>query len=197
MEYLYLLRNNNCCYLDALFLHARAHDLDEGGLLSLAFTVALVTVVLLIKGKRPKDILETIKEKEIPDILVTFILIGATFIGLWLTIRVTGLFAKNYIFHEGYLYTPYEILEILSYILLTRLCFTLFRTFEKIKTYKSPKKLVDTTIQAVLISIITLLPKYEDIDLIFLIGFWGFVFVLLCMAILLVSLTFVRVRIEE
>lgn len=180
--------------------------LDKGGLLSLAFTVALLIVLPLIMGKRPKDAIKLLKKSGVPSSFIMCILIGVASIGLWLSVRNIGLLVRHYLFEEKYLYSHYEILDLVAYALATQLCFTLFKTvkataeapLQELPTSRFLRGIVDTAIQAVLIAIIVMLPRYGDERLLGIIGdYLGYVSILLCMALTLVLLVLARKYIKE
>jgi len=60
------------------------------------------------------------------------------------------------------------------------------------------KYIINAAMQAILIGIITLLPNYGNVNLLNIVGgTYGFVSILVSMAILLVALVFVRERIKK
>jgi len=136
----------------------------------------------------------------VPSALIVTVLTGAMVVALWLTLRVIGLFLCRYLFEQSYIYTHYQIFEILSYILATNLCFTLFKSVRE-PSKEEPtriKYIINAAMQAILIGIITLLPNYGNVNLLNIVGgTYGFVSILVSMAILLVALVFVRERIKK
>ena len=70
--------------------------------------------------------------------------------------RVAGLYILRYLFIENYSYNQYEILELISYILIVNLCFNLTKNLRKITKVKD---VASAAIQALLIGLIVFVPK--------------------------------------
>ena len=172
-------------------------ELDLGGLVSLLFTIAiLVVVVVWSKDKRPKDIKPFFRKLDSYTAFTWTILIVAGIIGLWLSVRVVGLYAKNYLFEENYIYIPYEILTIVAYALATNLCFNFAETLT-LKSEERPRRIIGVAIQAVLVAVIKFLNVYRDqrdTSLFRFIGAFGFATMLIGMVITVLLLLFARLK---
>jgi len=183
--------------------------MDYEGLGSLLFTIFALILFLLFKGKRPKDIKPFFEKLDAPYALSWSILIVAGTIALWLSIRVIGLYAlRYYLLTDKYNYTQFEIFRIVAYALATNLCFTLAENLKEkgknenqhMTEAQKTKRIIESTIQTVLIGIIIFLPTYGDRregSLFLSIGFEGFVSILISMAITALLLALVRQRIKE
>ena len=179
-------------------------DVDRQGFLSLAFVIALITVFSFVTNKSLKDLVNLLKNVNFTYGLPLILLAGITFFGFWLTVRLVGYFAYNYLFNDGFNYTQYQIFQMVSFILATRLCLTLFETIKKDATAKNEDKhlirtgYLDTAIQAVIISIITVLPNYGNSDILARFGdtqtnrFLGFLFLLITLVMMLLILLYAR-----
>jgi hypothetical protein len=146
------------------------------------------------KDGRWKHVSDFIAELNAPSI----VLIGVGIIALWLSVRVVLLFSLRYLTAENYVYNQYEIFYMIAYALAARLCFTLQTSIRGEDGKKRIAQVVNAVMQAILIGIITLLPRYEDPILgLKLGGPSGFVSVLLSMAITLALLMYVIRRLDE
>ncbi len=142
------------------------HAWDINGLITSGFTLGIV-VALLVKSHRNKreSINESLSDKNrnLKDSMKKYTMelafIAILFIAVWLGTRTLLLFIHRYLLEEGYVYTQYEILDLIAYALTINLVFTLLK---KIPEEIELKQIVDTAIQSVLIGIIVLLPKYGD-----------------------------------
>jgi hypothetical protein len=151
-------------------------DIDWGGVSSL-----FMLILIIVFFRLDQEILNKLK----PDyhdnfwniIIIFFVLAG--FISLWYALRTFGLFVKNSLIiqpatFDPFVYTTSQIFVILGFILTTNLCFTLARTFKKIGAKPKEKKdieplkkdsvpyLSEAIIQAVIIGLITFVPRYSD-----------------------------------
>jgi len=172
-------------------------EIDKGGLLSLAFTIALTTILPLIMGKRPEDAKTFFNGLDVRSGIIVLILIGAAFVALWLSVRTVALYAlRRYLLTEEYGYTPYQIFEVLSPILASHLCFTIAKTVkETAKGSDSLPRTVNVAIQAFFIGIITILPKYgSETFPITTEGVFGYVSILLTMGVIFTLLIFLKAR---
>lgn len=172
-------------------------EIDKGGLLSLAFTIALATILPLIMGKRPKDAKMFFNGLDAPSGIIVLILMGTAFVALWLSVRIVALYAlRRYLLTERYGYNPYQILETLSSILACHLCFTIAKTVkETAKGSDILPRTVNVAIQAFFIGIITILPKYGGTTFpITTEGVFSYVCILLTMGVIFVLLIFLKAR---
>ena len=174
-------------------------NIDKGGLRSLAATIwSMISLLLLKSYFQNKGLREFIKEFfwfPTPSLVIMFVLLGAATVGMWLAIRKISLLAEFYLMREGYGYTYFDVLDVVAYVLAIRLCFTLFETIKEKERSRSILGMVDTGIQAFLISIIVLLPKYElfvGSNMVFSGGYLGFVSLLGILIIAVVALILVR-----
>lgn len=177
----------------------RNTNIDSGGLYSLIVAAAILLFYLIIRVHSIKDgkwkhVTDYVDELNAPSI----VLIGVGIIALWLSVRVCGLLSMKYLTVQNYPYNQYEIFNMIAYALAARLCFTLQASIRGEDGKKRMAQIVNAAMQAVLIGIITFLPKYDDSRLASQLGgAFGFVSVLLVMAITLVLLMYVTKRLDE
>jgi len=191
--------------------------MDQDGVITLVLTIAIGIVLAIIyvrkehrweerkengticyrKEKGFKGIWNVIeKDPNFPEkIIVVIPLIVVSFVALWLTIRVVGLYTlRRYLDPKDYVYATSNILEIVGYILSINLCLTLIRSRELPEILKA-------AIQSVLIGIITSVPSIGAVGgiIVFLTSGAGFQFALFMigMAATLIALVFVRRHIVE
>jgi len=96
------------------------------------------------------------------------------------------------LFSENYNYNQYQILELISYILIVNLCFGLIKTLRQ----KEPRLsgIASAAIQSVLIGVIVFLPKNSSYGFLIILqtyiqGVIGFLMISISIAVILVSLT--------
>ena len=140
-------------------------DFDFGGVVS--FIITLILIIIFYKRFwefLKKDILN---DTHFINNVLSLILVAIGLIAIWLSVRVSLLLCYNFLFINDYAYSQYQILNLISYLLMARLCFTIIKTTQhdlKIEDF------LDVTVQAVLIGIITFLPTYGNPSLLKLIG---------------------------
>jgi hypothetical protein len=141
-------------------------NLDAEGVLSLAVTAILLYVVCWkCYNKNPLKLISLLVVRSegnkisLSRTTIVMALAGAGLIAIWLVVRVVGLSIKNYLFIDNFQYAPYDILTIISYILIASLCFNLTRNIRESMLIKNVAK---ATIQALLITLIVLVPRYGD-----------------------------------
>jgi hypothetical protein len=177
-------------------------NIDNQGFLSLAFIIASITAYLFVTRKSPKEFVSTLKKVKISYGLPLLFLAGIIFVGFWLTARLIGFYFYKYLFKDGFYYTQYQIFEMISYILATRLCLTLFETIKKDALEEGHNNrfiksgYIDTAIQAVIIGIITVLPNYANSSILERLGstqdsqFLGFLALLITLVLILMLLLY-------
>lgn len=140
--------------------------LDLEGILSLVATAILLYLICWkCYHKNPLKLLPLLivrsegNKASLSRTTIVIALVGAGLIATWLVVRVVGLSVKNYLFIDNYQYAPYDILTIISYILIASLCFNLTRNIRESMLIKNVAK---ATIQALLITLIVLVPRYGD-----------------------------------
>ena len=173
--------------------------IDIGGIITSIVTVVFVILCLWIKGRRPKDIYDYLKACSTSGFIITCSLLATSVIAIWLTIRVGGVLVEN-LFTDNYHYTQYQILEVISYILVVNLCFSLIRTLREPKPKLSG--ITSAAIQSVLIGVIIFLPKSGSYDYLDILktqmqGVIGFLMISVSIAVILISLTILWNRIEK
>jgi hypothetical protein len=172
--------------------------LDKGGLESLFATVLVAVVWMYVGQKKLRSILVRARKNatSFPWILV---LVVTGFVGIWLSVRKLGLLVSQYLFVSGYGYTQYEIIDTIAFVLAARLCFSLAKTLGDVEQGKGKaiKQIIDATMQAVLIGLITILPRYGDSNLITQITINGYVLLLIGITITLAILSFLRQYVQE
>jgi len=190
--------------LSLLFLSFSSFDIDKQGFLSLAFAIALIRVFSFVSKKSLTDLVNLLKKVDLNYGLPLLFLAGIAFVGFWLTARIVGFYVYKYLFEDGFIYIQYQIFTMVSYVLATRLCLTLFRTIKKeaMATDDDNRLIktgyIDTAIQAVIISIITVLPNYANTDVLKYFGdtqdsrFLGFLFLLITLVLVLLLLLYAR-----
>jgi hypothetical protein len=100
--------------------------------------------------------------------IVTLILAIAALIAMWLVIRTIGLTIQKYIVEAtpiGNGYFASDIFYVLSFILTANLCFTLYRTLASSKDGDGEKGILNwivVPIQALIIGLVVILPRYND-----------------------------------
>lgn len=143
-------------------------NIDWGGFQSF---LGFIAIILFF---RIDDYVKT-EYKKIKDIdnftgfiILFFVIVG--FFGLWFALRYFGLILKNSLIplDSSFNYSPSEIFIMLGYVLTANLCFNLVKTFsdpdlvKKSGFKKTAPKLLETLIQAIMIGLITFIPRYAD-----------------------------------
>jgi len=168
---------------------------DPDGVITLGLTIAIGIVLTIVYVRKKKGIWNIIKEdSNFPEKAIVVIpLIVVSFVALWLTIRVVGLYTiRRYIETENYTYTAFDVLEILSYVLAIKLCLTLIQSREL-------KQIIEAAIQSVLIGVITTIPRIGAMGKEAFMGgaTTQFAFLMIAMAVILIALVFVRKHFVE
>jgi hypothetical protein len=126
--------------------------------------------------------------------LIIFLLLGVAIVALWLAVRVSGKFVIDYLTTNNY--TQYQILDLISYLLIANLSFSLIKNLkESAVPERAIRYIATATAQAVLIGIIIFIPKSSSVqDLNTLadrpMGVLGFFLVVLSLALILFVLVF-------
>jgi hypothetical protein len=173
--------------------------IDVGGIITSIFTLVFVIFCPLIVGRRPKGILNYLKDSSTYGFIITCSLLATSVIAIWLTIRAGGILIVN-LLTEDYLYSQYLILDLISYILVVNLCFGLIKTLRQ----KEPRLsgIASAAIQSVLIGVIVFLPKNNSYGFLYALqlynqGVIGFLMLSVSIAVILVSLTILWNRSEK
>jgi hypothetical protein len=173
--------------------------IDIEGIITAILTLVFVILCPMIIGRRWKDILNYLKDSSTYGFIVTCSLLATSVIAIWLTLRAGGLLVKN-LFIDKYPYTQYQILDLISYILVVNLCFSLIKTLRQ----KGPKLsgIASAAIQSALIGVIVFLPKNSSFDFLYTLqnypqGVIGFLMISVSIAVILVSLTILWNRSEK
>jgi hypothetical protein len=146
-------------------------SIDPDGVASLFL---LSAVILFLKLDR--DIRKTLKTpyKSLGNGIIIIFFMIAGIIALWFTIRTFGLIIRQSLFlipDSDFNYTTSQIFFLLGYLLAANLCFSLAKTFQEIEVKKDPIiKLLGAVIQAIIIGMITFIPRYADNSLVGVIG---------------------------
>jgi hypothetical protein len=173
--------------------------IDIEGVIAAIFTLVFVILCPLIIGRRPKDILNYLKDSSTYGFIITCALLATSVIAIWLTIRAGSVLIEN-LFTENYLYSQYLILDLISYILVVNLCFGLTKTLRQ----RIPRLsgIASAAIQSVLIGVIVFLPKNNSYDFLYILqvynqGVIGFLMLSVSIAVILISLTILWNRSEK
>lgn len=173
--------------------------IDIGGIIASIITLVFVICCPLIMGRRWKDIFEYLTDSSTYNFIVMCSLLVTSVIAIWLTIRAGGVLILN-LFTENYPYSQYQILDLISYILVVNLCFGLTKTLRQKETKLSG--IASAAIQSVLIGVIVFLPKSSSYDFLRALqvynqGVIGFLMISVSIAVILVSLTILWNRSEK
>jgi len=181
------------------FYYERSFAFDWGAL----WTLGLTGLILLV-CKFDKWVYERLKTCARERRLIILILVAIGLIGIWLTVRATTLYLRQNLLVEGFSYLSSDIFQILSFLVTANLSFTLVRAlWINDKGTKSTEEesdnaiegLADVIIQAIMVSLITLVPSYGNSEFLQRIGGpSNFVFILMAMTFAVLILVFVRQR---
>jgi hypothetical protein len=91
-------------------------------------------------------------------------------IAIWLTVRLFGIMILRYVIEPNYSFLVGDLFNLIGFILVANICFTLHTTFAKIKQESQGENadvrivrgLMSIPIQAVIIGLITILPRYGE-----------------------------------
>ncbi len=128
---------------------------------------------LAIVGKSDSEV----RKSSLGIVILALGIVGI--IGIWLTVRTIGLFVHRYIIEvmvnskpTFYPYFISDIFTMIGFILIANLCFTLLRTLrdvgnnanigEKGDPMVLVQDLITTPIQAIIIGLVTIIPRYGD-----------------------------------
>jgi hypothetical protein len=148
--------------------------LDVGSISALFATFAVVFLFGIDKEIRSKCKITIVRKGNNRNIfenslgIVALILAIVAVIAIWLVIRTIGLTIQKYTTEatpSGYGYLTSDIFYVLSFILTANLCFTLFRTLGNINDGDGEKGILDwitVPIQALIIGLVVILPRYND-----------------------------------
>jgi hypothetical protein len=179
---------------------------DYGSLAALTLTVSIVILLGIDKeiwrnsGISTSNLQNTnyFKDNNLRGLII--LALGVTaIVAIWLTIRASSISVFRYLIDSNYSFLVGDIFYILSFILITNICFTLHTTFAKIKQESSTqgehtdvrviRGLIGVPIQAVIIGLITILPRYSESGLTSVIGgIYGYVAVVAVLITVLVLL---------
>jgi hypothetical protein len=173
--------------------------IDFEGVITAILTLVFIICCPLIMGRRWKDILKYLKDSSTYDFIIMCSLLATSVIAIWLTIRAGGLLIKN-LFTENYPYTQYQILDLISYILIVNLCFGLIKTLRQKERKLSG--IASAAIQSVLIAVIVFLPRNSSKEFLgsaqeYMQGIMGFLMLSVSIAVILISLTIFWNRSEK
>ena len=169
---------------------------DIGGITSLIVTsvISVLLFIALRNGKKLDGSLSSVKNYVKGDnaalSIINFFLLVAAFIAIWLTVRSAMLYTWNYFLVEKYDYSQFEVLSIVSYALIANLCLSLIGN---LKQSGKIKYIISASMQAALIGLIVLLPRYGDSNLLNALneklnGVLGFISIALTISIILIIL---------
>jgi hypothetical protein len=193
--------------ISLLFPHVMSwiEVLDTGGFASL-----LVAIAFSLGLKIDESVWEQLHElKDNMWRVIILILALAGFFGVWLTLRVLGLYFTLYLSGAtpSYHYLASNIFSFISYALASNLCFSLVRTFSAIgrKELKEPKRindlvpeLLDTLLQAVLIGVLVFIPRFDDTTLLLAVGgIDHYLLILITLIATIVVLVYTRKRVRN
>jgi hypothetical protein len=166
---IFLLRNFGKVPLSVFGIHL---SLDYGGVSSLLATLVIVLFFRIDSEMRDTYKLAIVgkdKQKENSMGIVVLALGIAALIGIWLAIRTIGVFVNRYVGEQDYTYLTSDVFSIIGFILLANLCFTLQRTLVSARQQRI-QGLITAPIQAIIIGLITILPRYNDAGFLSTIG---------------------------
>lgn len=191
---------------------------DWGGIGSLLITLGFVLIFRIYEEAR-----EIYKKKYEDNLwrIVILALLLTGLVGIWQTIRAICYYFVLYVKNVSFYY-PSDIFGMLAFVLTANVCFTLYRVFdkmaraekdvelgldkmeEKVSTSESHKEkdvelgLIGVLLQAIIIGLITLLPRlYDETFLKNLGGPVGYVSVFLVLVFAVVLLIVLRTRVKE
>lgn len=186
---------------DEIIAYKETGKSDLGGVIT-----AILTIILLIYFRIPKFFEEKIfGEEKKPRLRICSIIGIIGIIGVWIAIRYVGVFLLNMIKVEGYSFTSSNVFSLLGAVVAANIPFTLLKALtlhrnvdenedegeneaehgshpnvNHDKTSQIVIGLFDTMLQVILIGFITLLPGYNQLDLLNkLDGYQGYIAVLL------------------
>lgn len=169
---------------------------DAESLFTLLLTIFWI-IVLIWKYKIHESLLT--KFREVPSYkkftLFPLLLIGL--LSLWMTIRSIGLYFKVFLASNFY-YTD-DILILLSWLLTTNLCFTLFNalTIKPDELDANIKGMINVSIQAIVIGVITFLPRNSIVQLARIGGAINYMMILIGLIISLTMLIFIKDKLTK
>ena len=146
-------------------------SLDFGSLSSFFATIVIVLLFGIDRDIRKACNLAIVGKSSESDFKslwgVVILAVGIVgLIAIWLAIRTGGLSAYRYVIESNYVFTIDDIFGIVSYILIANLCFTLVSTLSKTRgsssDLESLRGLITVPIQAIIISLIIVIPRYDD-----------------------------------
>ena len=169
--------------------------LDGEAILTLLFTSIYLVIILYyfrhnVNISRYMDVFSFNKFTLFPLLIIGFL-------SLWMTFRFTGLHLLKFLTTNTYL--PDQILNLLAWLLTTNLCFTLFNAFTLPDEGNNKNKLeglVNVSIQAIIIGIITFLPRNSTLQLDLIGGATNYLMILIGLIISLSLLIILRERIH-
>lgn len=188
--------------------------IDTGGyvtsILTLVFVILCLWIVGREKGKKEKEkekfnsvfdyLFDYLKASgSITRSIITCSLLVTSVIAIWLTIRAGAVLVEN-LYVENYAYSQYQILGLISYILVVNLCFNLMKTLREKETKLSG--IASASIQSVIIGVIVFLPQISSTGFLsslqtYFQGVLGFLMISVSIAVILVSLTILWNRSEN
>jgi len=146
-----------------------------------SLTALLATVIIVLVFGIDREIISSARAKKDNDYVngnsMGLIALGLGISGLvaiWLAIRTAGVLLLKYLIESNYVFMTSDVFTIISFILIANLCFTLQTTFSEIRGQKGKNEnadfetisgLLKATITAVIIGLITVLPRYSDFTL--------------------------------
>jgi hypothetical protein len=179
-------------------------SLDYAGVSSLFATLVVVLYFRIDSEMRDnyEDAIGKNNHKEKSTGIVILALGIAALIGIWLAIRTIGLFIDRYVEVQNYVYLSSNVFTIVGFILLANLCFTLQRTLvntrQQSNDIKRIRGLITAPIQAIIIGLITILPRYNDPTLLNYIGeTYGYVALVAVLIAALVALCLLWAHLNE
>ena len=181
-------------------------DLEEirlNAFLTLVLTVTVLGYIAFFRNgvKNCKNSYESaidyIKGNNIHSTVINLLLVGITFIAIWLTIRAMAhLFL---VFVTSGSYSEYQILGLLTYVLTVTLCFSIIRIHND-DSYRT-KKFLEVGVQASLIALLIFIYEYSSSDFLStlqnnLSGVLGALIIGITLVVMLLSLVFMIRRLE-
>lgn len=169
-------------YISSFFSELVALPLDFGSISSLFAALAVALLLRIDSEIWTLSNLENViinnensnKNVRQRSLGTAILLLGiAGIIGIWLSIRTFGIFTSKYIVEAmveskltNFPYFISDIFTMIGFILITNLCFTLVETLSKAtknnKQIETIQDLITTPIQATIIGLIIILPRYSD-----------------------------------
>jgi hypothetical protein len=182
-------------YLCWFFEYAQEF-IDYGGVASLVITLSIALLFGTLK-----EIHSELENAKALSRVVILALGGIGLVALWLTVRIVAInMIWRYLLTENYDFSISEIFLMISFILTTKLCFTLLEAIremsEKPKDKPMVQQLIEVATQAVIIGFITFVPRYADPEILGKIGgMEGYGLVLTLMIVSILALVLARGRI--